>query len=177
MQRDIEELVVLVDEQDKVTGTMEKMEAHRKALLHKAVSVFMVNSAGEWLLQRRALHKYHSGGLWTNSCCTHPYPDESSEASAKRRLQQEMGMDCDALEELFGFIYKEPLDNELTEHEYDRVFWGKTDNVPRINPDEVAEYKYIAYPDLKNDVNKHPENYTVWFRLIFERVYEMMCNR
>jgi isopentenyl-diphosphate delta-isomerase len=156
---------------------MEKMEAHRKALLHKAVSVFIVNSAGEWLLQRRAQHKYHSGGLWTNSCCTHPYPNESSEASAKRRLQQEMGMNCDRLEELFGFIYKEPLDNELTEHEYDRVFWGKTDNVPDINPEEVAEYKYIAYPDLKNDVNKYPENYTVWFRLIFERVYEMMCNR
>jgi len=170
-------MVVLTDEHDNATGTMEKMEAHRKALLHRAVSVFVVNSANEWLLQKRAHHKYHSGGLWTNSCCTHPYPGESSEMSAHRRLQEEMGMQCESLDELFGFIYKEALDNELTEHEYDRIFTGKTDMQPQINPDEVSEWKYIAYPELRNDVQKNPDNYTVWFRLIYERVYEMMCNR
>jgi isopentenyl-diphosphate Delta-isomerase len=165
----MEELVILVDERDIKLGLMPKTEAHRKALLHRAISVFIFNSNGEWLLQRRALTKYHSSGLWTNTCCTHPLPNETSIDAANRRLSQEMGMQC-SLKELFSFTYKEVLDNELTEHEFDHVFIGITDNVPQINTDEVAEYKYLKYSNLNLDIKKNPTHYTVWFKKIVERV-------
>ena len=115
--------VILVDEKDNQIGVMEKMEAHRKANLHRALSVFIINSAGEWLLQKRAMDKYHSRGLWSNTCCSHPFPGENIVAAAKRRLMEEMGLHCE-LKELFSFIYKEKLDNEITEYEYDYVFAG-----------------------------------------------------
>lgn len=165
------EHVILVDENDIQIGTMEKMEAHEKALLHRAISVFLLNSKGEWLLQRRALNKYHSNGLWTNTCCSHPYPNETSSEAAKRRLKQEMGLETN-LKEIFHFTYKEPLDNKLTEHELDHVFIGTTNVEPIINQEEVVEWKYISYSDLLYDLKNNPENYTVWFRKIFERVNE-----
>ena len=157
--------VILVAENDAALGTMEKHEAHRKALLHRAVSVFIFNSKGEWLLQQRAKGKYHSNGLWTNTCCTHPYPGESNLLAAERRLHEEMGMQC-KLKEVFHFIYKEPLDNGYTEHELDHVFAGYTDEMPVINPEEVMDYKYISLANLKYDLEKNPDNYTVWFRKI-----------
>ncbi|MBV5284232.1 MAG: isopentenyl-diphosphate Delta-isomerase [Paludibacter sp.] len=169
----MEENVILVDEKDNEIGLMAKTEAHKKALLHRAISVFIFNSAGEWLLQRRAFNKYHSGGLWTNACCTHPFPNESNIDAANRRLKEEMGMHC-ALKELFSFTYKEALDNELTEHELDHVFIGTTDLIPNINSDEVAEYKYISCDDLIRDIQKNPNNYTVWFKKIIERVSDLI---
>jgi isopentenyl-diphosphate Delta-isomerase len=163
--------VILVDKYDRETGTMEKLEAHRKALLHRAISVFVCNTKGEWLLQRRALGKYHSGGLWTNTCCSHPYSGESGLEAAERRLMQEMGIDC-PLDEIFSFIYKEALDNDLTEHELDHVFLGITDQKPEINSKEVMEWKYISFKDLVNDIRSNPNNYTAWFKKIYERVYK-----
>jgi len=168
-----EELVILVDQSDNEIGSMEKMEAHRKALLHRAISVFIINAKGEWLLQRRALHKYHSNSLWTNTCCSHPFPNETSLQAAHRRLQEEMGMECD-LKEIFHFIYKEKLDNELTEHELDHVFVGFSESEPKINPDEVMEWERISFDELKSKVNLHPELFTVWFKAIYERVHEQL---
>jgi len=165
------EFVILVDTNDNELGKMEKIQAHKKALLHRAISVFIVNSHGEWLLQRRALHKYHSNGLWTNTCCSHPYPGETSIDAANRRLTEEMGMEV-KLKELFNFTYKEELDNELTEYELDHVFLGISDEIPKINTNEVVDWKYIKYDDLKTDLKNNPENYTVWFRKIVERVHK-----
>jgi isopentenyl-diphosphate Delta-isomerase len=164
-----DELVILVDENDNEIGMMPKAEAHQKALLHRAISVFIFNSNGEWLLQRRALTKYHSAGLWTNTCCTHPLPGETNIDAANRRLRQEMGMQC-SIKELFSFTYKEDLDSELTEHEFDHVFIGVSDFIPRINAKEVVEFKYVKYNDLIVDINKNPAHYTVWFKKIIERV-------
>lgn len=161
--------VILVDENDKETGLMCKTEAHEKGLLHRAVSVFIINAEGDWLLQRRAFDKYHSAGLWTNTCCSHPLPGETTEAAAKRRLIEEMGMECE-LFPLFNFTYREILENGLIEHELDYVFLGITNEQPVVNDSEVAEYKYFNYHELKNDINVNPEKYTVWFRKIFKEV-------
>ena len=163
------EQVILVDENDAEAGIMEKIEAHRRGLLHRAISVFILDSKGRWLLQRRAENKYHSNSLWTNTCCSHPMPQESSADAAKRRLHQEMGLECE-LNELFRFTYREDLDNGLTEHELDHVFTGVTDSLPEINREEVMEYRYMNYNDLAADVAARPENYTVWFRIIFSKV-------
>jgi isopentenyl-diphosphate delta-isomerase len=163
--------VILVDENDNSIGTMEKHEAHRKALLHRAVSVFIFNTSGEWLLQQRAKEKYHSNSLWTNTCCTHPLPGETNIHAAKRRLNEEMGLSCD-LTEAFRFIYHEPLDNNLTEHELDHVFIGISDDQPVINMDEVMDYKYMSTGDLKADIAANSQNYTVWFRKIFTQYEE-----
>jgi len=172
----VETQVILVDSNDNQIGTMEKMEAHRKALLHRAISVFIFNTKGEWLLQRRALDKYHSGGLWTNTCCSHPFPGESVIEAANRRLKEEMGMKS-KLKELFSFTYKEPLDNELTEYEFDHVISGISDSSPIINIDEVMEYKYVSYYYLYNDLRSNPNNYTVWFKKIFERVHQYISKQ
>jgi isopentenyl-diphosphate delta-isomerase len=161
--------VILVDENDTETGLMSKTEAHEKGLLHRAVSVFITNSDGDWLLQRRALDKYHSAGLWTNTCCSHPLPGETNEDAVKRRLIEEMGLECE-LNQLFTFTYREILENGLIEHELDYVFLGISNQLPVINDLEVAEYKYFSYQELKNDINKNPENYTVWFRKIYNEV-------
>lgn len=161
--------VILVDENDNQTGIAGKMEAHKNALLHRAVSVFVVNSKGEWILQRRAFDKYHSNGLWTNTCCTHPSPGESDIESARRRLREEMGIECH-LVELFSFTYKEKFDNEITEFEYDHVFFGISDTDPQINTSEVEEWEAVSFNDLHSDINQNPADYTCWFKEIYERV-------
>jgi isopentenyl-diphosphate Delta-isomerase len=169
------EYVILVDEHDNEMGTMEKMEAHQKALLHRAISVFICNTKGEWLLQRRALGKYHSNGLWTNACCSHPFPGETNLEAANRRLMEEMGLKA-PLRKLFHFIYKASLDNELSEHELDHVFFGVTDEKPEINTEEVKEWKYNSWKHLRSEMDSIPENFTVWFRLIAERVHNNIFN-
>ncbi len=164
-----ETLVILVDINDNTLGLMEKIEAHRQGLLHRAISVFVFNSGGEWILQKRAHDKYHSKGLWTNTCCTHPLPDESVVEAAGRRLAEEMGLNC-PLQEIFSFVYKEKLDNVLTEYEYDHVFIGITDSEPVINTSEVVEWKKISFAALHDDIISDPDNYTFWFKEIYERV-------
>jgi len=163
------EYVVLVDEKDTEIGVMEKMEAHEKGLLHRAFSVFTFNSKGELLLQKRASSKYHSGGLWTNTCCSHPREGESPIDAAHRRLMEEMGFDC-SLNKAFDFIYKRALDNDLTEHELDHVFIGNFDGVPEMNPEEVEDYKYIGIEELIVDIEKSPQNYTEWFKICLAEV-------
>jgi isopentenyl-diphosphate delta-isomerase len=168
-KEEIKEYVILVDEQDNQVGLMEKMEAHEKGLLHRAFSVFIFNSKGEFLLQRRAISKYHSGGLWTNSCCSHPRDGESFLEAGKRRLQEEMGFVCE-LEKQFDFIYKSILDNELTEHELDHVMFGTYEGEINFNKDEVMDYKYVDLESLVSDMNTNPQNYTEWFKICFEEV-------
>jgi isopentenyl-diphosphate delta-isomerase len=162
--------VILVDEQDNAKGTMDKLEAHQKAILHRAVSVFIINSKGEWILQQRAMGKYHSAGLWSNTCCTHPAPHETIEEAAGKRLMEEMGMTCIPLHKAFHFIYRAELDNGLTEHELDHIFYGFCDTEPRINPDEVMAWKAVAPHQLERELLNNPENYTVWFRMLFPRM-------
>lgn len=169
---DMEE-VILVDTNDNEIGVMEKMQAHREGILHRAFSVFIFNSKKELLLQQRAYTKYHSGGLWTNTCCSHPRPDENTLDAANRRLLEEMGMEC-KLKKLFTFIYKERLDNELTEHELDYVYIGYSDEKPLINKDEVADWKYLRIPDLLNHIEAHPENYTMWLKLCINKVIKLL---
>ena len=159
--------VILVDEQDDVIGSMEKMEAHRRGVLHRAFSVVLFNSSGELLLQRRADNKYHSGGLWTNTCCSHPLPEESIHDAAQRRLKYEMGISLKP-EFAFKFIYKTPLNESLIEHELDYVFIGTFDGSPIINKEEVSEWKFMSLTELKKDIKLYPEIYTVWFRLIVD---------
>lgn len=159
------EEVILVDAHDTCIGTMEKMEAHEKGLLHRAFSILLVNEKGEMLLQQRALEKYHSPGLWTNACCSHPRPNESNLEAADRRLQEELGMTV-SLNELFQFTYRAELEYGLIEHEIDHVFWGITNEDPTINLTEVMSYKWISLLELKQDMNAHPEKYTAWFNLL-----------
>lgn len=166
--------VILVDENDNEVGFMPKTEAHQKAVLHRAISVFLVNNAGEWLLQQRALGKYHSAGLWTNTCCSHPLPGESNVDAATRRLKEEMGIENCALTLLFTFTYNEELANGLIEHEFDHVFFGVCDQNPVINEMEVLSYKFVNYQEMKKEITENPENYTVWFRKIYDRVKQLI---
>lgn len=165
------ENVILVDEQDNELGLMEKMEAHRKGLLHRAFSVFVINSEGELMLQQRAKHKYHSGGLWTNTCCSHPRVGETTEAAAHRRLVEEMGFDCH-LEKLFDFVYSAELDQGLTEHEFDHLFVGYYNDPPHINEDEVSDWKWCRLEDISKDISDNPDQYTEWFKIIYNRFTE-----
>lgn len=166
----VEEQVILVNEHDEQIGLMPKMEAHEKALLHRAFSVFVINDKGELMLQQRALHKYHSPGLWTNTCCSHQREGESNIAAGRRRLQEEMGFVTD-LKETISFIYKAPFDNGLTEHELDHILIGSYNDAPNINTDEVANWKWMLVADVKEDIKKHPEQYTEWFKIIFDKFY------
>lgn len=166
------EQVILVDEQDREIGTLEKMQAHREGKLHRAFSVFIFDMAGRLLLQRRAEGKYHSPGLWTNTCCSHPRPGETVEEAASRRLQEEMGIHCE-LREVFSFTYKAGVENGLTEHEFDHVFFGDYNEEPSINKEEVSEWKYESLTDTASDLEAHPEQYTVWFRLVFDKILEL----
>ena len=166
-----EEKVILVSPQDEVLGTMPKMEAHEKAVLHRAFSVFVMNDRGETLLQQRAAEKYHSPLLWTNTCCSHQRMGESNIEAGKRRLQEEMGFHTE-LTELFSFIYKAPFDNGLTEHELDHVLLGHFKGEPQINPEEVAAWKWMALDDIKRDLEANPDAYTAWFKIIFNRFYD-----
>ncbi|MCH2206543.1 MAG: isopentenyl-diphosphate Delta-isomerase [Lentisphaerales bacterium] len=159
------EYVLLVDAEDNEVGKMEKMQAHEEAALHRAFSVFLFNEAGEMLIHRRAQHKYHSGGLWTNACCSHPRPGENTEAAAHRRLMEELGMDCE-ISEQFSFLYKRALDHGLTEHELDHVFIGSYEDLPEFNKDEIDACKYISIEDLMASIDSEPESYTEWFRIV-----------
>jgi isopentenyl-diphosphate delta-isomerase len=161
------EEVVLVNEHDVEVGTMEKLEAHEKGLLHRAFSVILVNSKGELLLQKRAAKKYHSASLWTNACCSHPRPGESIEAAAERRLKEELGIHAKPTL-AYSFLYKVELENNLIEHELDHVLIGKFDGEPIANPEEIEDWKYINLASLREDVKKNPMSYTHWFKLIME---------
>lgn len=167
----IEEKVILVNQKDEQIGLMPKLEAHEKALLHRAFSVFIFNDKNELMLQQRALNKYHSPGLWTNTCCSHQRDGESNIQAGKRRLQEEMGFVVD-LKETTSFIYKAPFDNGLTEHEFDHIMIGSYNDEPVINPDEVAHWKWMTLEDVKTDMALHPDHYTEWFKIIFEKFYE-----
>ena len=159
--------VQLVNPKDEPIGSMEKLEAHQKGLLHRAISVLIFNSKGEMLLQRRALKKYHSPGLWTNTCCSHPYPFEIPEDAASRRLNEEMNIDS-KLDFVFKFIYKTEFSNGLIENELDHVFIGYSDETPHLNTDEAVAFRWVTINDLQRDIEKNPENYTVWFKIIIE---------
>lgn len=165
------EEVILVDEENKVLGSLEKMEAHQKALLHRAFSVFVFNSKDECLLQRRAISKYHSAGLWTNTCCSHPKPGEDTRAAAMRRLKEEMGFET-PLREIFQFTYKAGFDNGLTEHEFDHVFIGKYEGEIIPDPGEVVEHEYWPMEKIRVHLESNPDEFTVWFRIAFPKVLQ-----
>lgn len=166
-----EEKVILVNERDEQIGLMPKMEAHEKALLHRAFSVFVFNDRNELMIQQRAIEKYHSPGLWTNTCCSHQREGESNIDAGKRRLQEEMGFSTD-LKETTSFIYKAPFDNGLTEHEYDHILIGNFEGEPDLNPDEVSDWKWISIDNLKIDMATNPDKYTEWFKIIFDKYYK-----
>ena len=165
-----EEQVILVNEKDEQIGLMPKLEAHQKAVLHRAFSVFILNDKKEIMLQKRASHKYHSPGLWTNTCCSHQRDGEGNIEAGRRRLQEEMGFTT-ALKSSISFIYKAPFDNGLTEHDYDHVLLGSYEADPIINPEEVADWKWMSIEAVKSDIAVHPEIYTAWFKIIFEKFY------
>ncbi len=165
-----EEKVILVDINDNPIGLMNKLEAHEKAVLHRAFSVFVLNDRNELMLQQRAHHKYHSPLLWTNTCCSHQRENETNIQAGTRRLREEMGFETE-LEEMFHFIYKAPFDNGLTEHELDHVMIGYYNNEPAINKEEVESWKWMKIEEVKNDMIMNPNLYTVWFKIIFEEFY------
>jgi isopentenyl-diphosphate delta-isomerase type 1 len=165
--------VILVDLHDRPTGTMEKMEAHRKGLLHRAFSVFIFNNRGQLMLQRRAKSKYHSGGLWTNTVCSHPAEGEDTLFSARKRLKEEMGFEAD-LREIFHFVYRAELDGGLIEHELDHVFIGKYDGLPELNPAEADAYDFMYLSEVKRDLENNPGKYTEWFKIIFRESFEIL---
>ncbi|RZK19720.1 MAG: isopentenyl-diphosphate Delta-isomerase [Pedobacter sp.] len=167
----MEEHVILVDELDLPQGKMEKLEAHQKGALHRAFSVFVFNDDQELLLQQRAKAKYHSGGLWTNTCCSHPREGESNLAAAERRLKEEMGMSCELLYG-FNFLYKAEFEDGLIEHELDHVFFGKSNSKPQINTVEVEDFRYVKLEDLKEDIEMNPNMYTPWLRICLNKVIE-----
>lgn len=166
-----EEQVILVNEKDEQIGLMPKQEAHEKGVLHRAFSVFIFNDNEELMLQQRALSKYHSPGLWTNTCCSHQRDGEDSIDAGVRRLQEEMGFTT-ALKKTTSFIYKAPFDNGLTEHEFDHILVGRFIGTPDINPEEVAQWKWMPLEEVKKDIEVHPEIYTIWFKIIFEKFYQ-----
>lgn len=161
--------VVLVDANDNPMGVMEKMEAHVQGALHRAFSIFLFNGKGELLLQRRALDKYHSAGLWSNTCCSHPLPDEPLLVAAERRLMEEMGLTC-VMAKAFDFIYKASIGNSIIEHEFDHVFFGTTEELPSVNEVEVSDWKWMSLFDVYIDVQLHPEMYTEWFKIALPQV-------
>jgi len=164
----VKEEVILVNERDEPLGLMEKMEAHEKGVLHRAFSVFVFNDKNQLLLQQRALGKYHSGGLWTNTCCSHPRSGETVEQAAHRRLKEEMGFDCE-LTKLTDFIYRAQLDKGLVEHEFDHVFVGKWEGEPNLNADEVASFRWMDVDAVERDMAANPDQYTAWFKIIYQQ--------
>jgi len=167
------EEVILVSPQDEEIGYMEKMEAHQLGLLHRAFSVFLFNSKGEMLLQKRAISKYHSGGLWTNACCSHPRKGETIEQAASRRTREELGCEPE-LQKIHSFIYKAALDNNLTEHEFDHVLFGNYEGEMNLNVDEVSEIVYLPIQQIRQEINEQPDKFTVWFKIIFEEVISII---
>lgn len=168
----MKEFVILVDEQDNEIGTMEKMEAHLKGALHRAFSIFIFNDNKEMLIHQRAFSKYHSGGLWSNACCSHPRPGESLEEATQRRLVEEMGFDCE-LEEKFAFRYRAELDKDLIENEYDHVFFGTYNKDPQPDSEEVADFKWVAMDILLKDIKENREKYSYWFIVAMEKIEEL----
>lgn len=158
-------MVVLVDQNDNEIGAMEKMEAHHKGLLHRAFSILLFNDEGKVLLQKRASNKYHSAGLWTNTCCSHPMPGESMETATSRRLSEEMGINA-PMKFAYKFIYKAPLERDLTEHECDHVFLGTYNGEPNVNPNEVEDWKFVDMEWVRKDMKSNPDQYTYWFKII-----------
>ncbi len=173
---DMEGKVILVDEQDKEIGTELKLKAHQDGKLHRAFSIFIFNSKGEMLLQKRSPGKYHSGGLWSNACCSHPEPGEMTESAAHRRLKEEMGFDCD-LKEFFNFTYRAKLNGGLTENELDHVFVGNFDGEPKADPNEAEEVKWVNSEFLIRDIKRNPDKYTYWFRECCDRVVKLEKQR
>jgi isopentenyl-diphosphate delta-isomerase len=169
------DFVVLVDEQDNAIGTMEKQQAHVEGVLHRAFSIFIFNSEKELLLQKRASSKYHCGGLWTNACCSHPRENENTQDAANRRLEEEMGMQC-SLTPIFTFVYKAGFENGLTEHEFDHVFFGESNQTPKINTEEVEAYRYISMDVLQQEIKEFPEKFTPWFIIALDRVLAFNSN-
>ena len=167
-----QENVILVDSNDRMIGSMEKYEAHEKGLLHRAFSVFLFNDQDELLLQQRALSKYHCGGLWTNSCCSHQRLGETNVEAAKRRLMEELGITAMDLQDTFSFVYKAKFDNGLTEHEFDYVLFGKFNGTPEFNEEEVAETKYLNRQEIQDAIQQAPQQFTPWFKLIYERAFD-----
>ena len=161
------ENVILVNDQDEEIGQLEKLSAHKQGLLHRAFSIFIFNSNQELLLHKRADGKYHSPGLWTNTCCSHPRPGEKTIDAANRRLMEEMGMHCD-LKHAFSFTYRAELDQGLTEHEFDHVFIGVSNDSPKPNPEEVSDWKYLPMTAIQSEINTHPQNFTEWFKICLE---------
>lgn len=161
--------IILVDNNDNQIGTGEKMDVHKKGTLHRAFSIFLWNNKGELMMQQRAMHKYHTPGLWTNTCCSHPKPGETTLDAASRRLQEEMGITCE-LEEEMCVIYHSKFDNGLIEHEYDHVLFGHYSEPPTINKNEVHDWKWMTVNELMRDIALNPDNYTVWFKIIFDRL-------
>ena len=167
---DDQDQVVLVDQDDREIGVAEKVAAHREGKLHRAFSVFIFNNQDNLLLQKRADDKYHSGGLWSNTCCSHPRPGESTEEAAHRRLMEEMGFDC-PLEHILSFVYHAPVSGELAEYEYDHVFIGFCGTVtPQPNPTEVQDWEWVHVDDLQRDLKQNPDKYSYWLREVLDRV-------
>jgi len=170
------EEVILVTEDNEPIGRMEKMEAHRKGVLHRAFSVFIVNERNEMLLQQRAKTKYHSSGLWTNACCSHPRPGEETEAAALRRMYEELGFTT-PVTKIFDFQYNAAFDNGLTEHEYDHVYFGEYTGKLNPNPGEVQDYCYKKMEEISNMIETHPHKFTAWFRIAFPKILKWMDTR
>ena len=168
--------VILVDEQDNELGTMGKMEVHEQAILHRAFSIFIFNDKGEILLQKRADNKYHSGGLWTNTCCSHPRPGEETLDAAQKRLQEEMGFNT-PLSKAFSFIYKAPFDNGLTEYEFDHVFTGIYNGIVQPNADEVSDYCYQSIEQIRNNIQTHPGHFTEWFKIALPKLEQHLLQK
>ena len=171
----VEKKVVLVDKSDNQIGLMPKLEAHQKGILHRAFSIFLFNSKNQILLQKRSLIKYHSAGLWTNTCCSHPRDGEDIIDAGKRRLYEEMGIKTELKKE-FEFTYKEVLGNGLTEHEFDHVLIGNFNGNPILNKDEVEDWKWMSLEEIEKDINENKEDYTVWFVIAFDYFYKNFKN-
>jgi isopentenyl-diphosphate delta-isomerase len=161
--------VILVNEQDEAIGVLDKMEAHRKGLLHRAFSVFIFDAKGRMLLQQRAKEKYHGGLLWTNACCSHPYPGEDVQLAAERRLHEELGFSV-SLHKIFEFTYRAAVENELTEYEFDHVFAGEYDGKIGADPREVADVEYRQMEEIRSALNASPESFTSWFKIAFPKI-------
>lgn len=168
----MEEKIILVDENDVDIGSIEKMEAHLKGLLHRAFSIFIFNENGDMMIQKRANHKYHSGGLWTNACCSHPRFGETLETAIHRRLVEEMGFDCNMKEEK-TFLYRAELDNNLIEHELDHIYIGYYEGTPIINKEEVEDWRWISIEELKKEIKDFPDTFTYWFKFAINNVLDI----